>query len=388
MASSLQRELNRFFGKICGLDYSIHAVTKGALSQARAKLKPEAFIELSKIAIREFYEGAAYRVWKKHRLLAVDGSTLNLPSHPSIKKEFGKMGVGCKADVERSMATISLCYDVLNLITLDSRIAAYNVSESALMKQHLEAVSFQKGDVLLGDRGYPSIALMYTLQQQGVHFCLRMKDNWWKEVEAFNKSGRQSTEVIFTLPNKDKHLQQQYQSGDACVRCRLVAIMLDSGEKEILCTSLLDEQEYSNEVMKELYHYRWNVEESYKLFKCRAQLEVFSGKTAHAVQQDFYAKVFMMNMCAILSFPIEEKVRAEHKSAQRKRKYSNQINRTNVIGFCKDAWITIWFKNKLEQVWEALEYVLLKSTDIIRPGRKFKRKKSSKKPPAMTYKHL
>ena len=56
--SALQRELNSFLSKVQGLDYDIQSVTKGALSQARAKLKPEAFLELNQLGVKEFYEGA------------------------------------------------------------------------------------------------------------------------------------------------------------------------------------------------------------------------------------------------------------------------------------------------------------------------------------------
>jgi len=58
MTSSLQRELNDFFGKVNKEGYDIQAVTKSALTHARAKLKPEAFLELNQTAVKEFYEGA------------------------------------------------------------------------------------------------------------------------------------------------------------------------------------------------------------------------------------------------------------------------------------------------------------------------------------------
>ena len=386
MLSSIQRELNNFFSKVKGLDYSIQAVTKGALTQARAKLKPEAFIEMNHVAVNEFYEGAPYHIWKTHRVLGIDGSTLNLPSHESTREVFGEMEVGCHANVKRSMARVSICYDVLNLLTLDARIDRFDVSERALLKEHLNIVCFKKGDIILADRGYPSIALMYSLQRMGVEFCLRMKDNWWKEVEKFRSCGDESAEVIFELPKKDKHLQEEWKSTENTVRCRLVSIELDNGQKEILCTSLLDENTYTIADFKELYHYRWNVEEGYKLFKCRAQLEVFSGKTANSVKQDFYAKIFMMTMCALLSFPIDKKVREEIHNES--RQHPHQLNRTNVLSFCREAWVVIWLGKQKNKVLLALDNILSKTTDIIRPGRKFERKKRSKHPPAMTYKQL
>ncbi len=387
MLSSIQRELNSFFGKVQGLDYNIQSVTKGALTQARAKLKPEAFQEMNQLAVGEFYEGAPYNTWKKHRLLAIDGSTLNLPSHPSTRDVFGELSVGCNADVQRSMARISICYDVLNLITLDAQMAGFHSSETALLKKHLQAVDFKTADIVLADRGYPSIALMYVLQRMGVAFCMRMKDSWWKEVAKFNASGEKSEIVVFELPKKDKHLQAAWLSTESKVYCRLVSIELDNGEKEILCTSLSDEKLYSVADLQELYHYRWNVEEAYKLYKCRVQLEVFSGKTANAVMQDFYAKIFMMTMCAVLSFPIEKKVREE--IFNENRKYNHQINRTNALSFCREAWVALWLKKTKQKILNTLDYVLRKTTDIIRPGRKFKRKHThNKKPPAMTYKQL
>lgn len=383
--SSIQRELNTFFSKVQGMDYSIQVVTKGALTQARAKLKPEAFLEMNQVAINEFYEGAPYETWKSHRLLAIDGSTINLPTHGSTREIFGEHGVGCNADIPRSMARISLCYDVLNLLTLDARIDRFVVSEGALLKEHLTNVPFKKGDIVLLDRGYPSIALMYVLQRMGVDFCVRMKDNWWKEVDGFNKEKIESKEVVLNLPKKDKHLQDEWQCALSTVRCRLVSIELNNGEKEILCTSLLDEKMYTIADFKELYHYRWNVEEAYKLFKCRAQLEVFSGKTANAIKQDFYAKIFMMTMCALLSFPIEKKVREETDKA---RKHAQQINRTNALAFCREAWIVLWMTRQKKKVLAAMDHILQKTKEIIRPGRKFKRKKLPKRPPAMTYKQL
>ncbi len=386
MSSSIQRELNRFLSKINNSDYNIQTVTKGALTQARAKLKPEAFRELCHAAIEEFYDGAPYTEWKGHRLLAVDGSSIHLPSHSTVKKTFGEYGAGSKADKPCSMARISVCYDVLNLVTLDARIDHWAESEPVLLKDHLSTVRFKKGDLLLLDRGYPSISIMYELQQRGVDFCIRMRDDWWNEVKAFVQEGNSAKSVVFELPKKDHHLLEQWPSANPVVHCRLISVPLEGGKTEILCTSLMDESVYSQVDMKELYHYRWNIEEAYKLYKCRIGLAVFSGKTALAVQQDFHAKVFMMTMCAILSYPIESKVRQE--CAQATRKHRRQINRTNALAFCKDAWIQLWKGGNTKKFLQALDSLLIKTTDIIRPNRKFERKKRRKYPPPPTYKQL
>jgi len=126
MANSLQRELDSFSKDVMGGEFNIRQVTKSAFTQARAKLDPSAFKELSSDVVRNFYDGAPYQVWHKHRMLAVDGSRLMLPTHASILEEFGEDNVG---SVKRSMAMTSLLYDPINLMTLDAQIAPYAFRE-------------------------------------------------------------------------------------------------------------------------------------------------------------------------------------------------------------------------------------------------------------------
>lgn len=372
LTKSIQKELNSFFSKLADKDYNILAVTKGALTQARAKLKPEAFIELSQVAIRDFYDHENYRKWKGFRLLAIDGSTSNLPSHPSVKKEFATILTGCKSSVEVSIARISLFYDVLNCTTLDAQIVSQGISENSLLQTHLASGNLKPGDILLADRGYPSNALMYELHQKGVDFCMRMRSHW-NEVNDFVASNEESRIVRFSLLRKDKQLQKNYSPNLPYVECRLVAIQLASGEKEVLCTSLLDETKYTIADMRALYHFRWNIEEAYKLLKVRMQLSNYSGKTSNSVKQDFFAKIFMMNMCAIMSFPIEEKVRKENQAS--KTKHNQQLNKTSVIATLKESWLALWLKKKTKQILIAFDEILLKTKEIVRPHRKFLRKK-------------
>lgn len=384
MTRSIQRELNDFYRVVQGTEYSIQAVTKGALTQSRAKLRPEAFLEMNQTGVRTFYEQAPYLQWKRHRLLGIDGSGLNLPDHSSIREELGVHQMGRDGGVARSIAKVSICYDVLNLLTLDAIIDKYATGEQPLLKEQMERVAFKKGDVLLLDRNYPSVGLMDELVQREIGFCIRLKENWWKAAREMKESGEKDKEVVFELPRKDLGLIEKFGSRETTVRCRLIAVRLDNGETEILCTSLLDKTIYSYEDIKELYHYRWSIEEGYKLYKCRAGLETFSGKTAIAVKQDFYARVFMMTMCALLSFPIEQKVRRETAAA----KHPKKINRTNSIAFCKEVWPVVWIKKIFRPPLEALDKILQKTTELVRPGRKNPRKDRRKYPPPMNYKQL
>ena len=387
--SSLQRELDSFFKTVLSTDYNIRAVTKGALSQSRSKLKPEAFKEINDVACSSFYSGAPYRRWHGHRLLSVDGSRLYLPNHPSIKEEFGEHLVGCNASTPVSMALISLLYDPLNLLTLDSRIGTWSQSEQSLLLKHMDKL--QRGDLLLADRGYASIYLFYLLRSKGVEFCFRMKEGWWLPVRGFVESGLKEMIIELSLPGKDyPKAGGSLFRDEPPVRCRLVLIELENGEKEVLCTSLVDSTLYPHELFSELYHCRWGIEEGYKLLKERLDLEDFSGKTAKAVKQDFHAKILMMTLCAALSFPVEEKVRAEslQEKNNNKRKHEKKINRTSALDMFYDVAVGIFIKRDFKNALRFFDEIMMKTCEIIRPARANPRKHKTKKVYYMNKKKL
>ena len=389
---AIQRELDSFFQKIDSSDYTIREVTKGAFSQARSKLNEWGFIRLNEIASDTFYSRSQYYVWNNHRLLAVDGTRLMLPNHQSIKEEFGECSFGPKSDSKRSMAIGSMLYDVLNQITIDAQLAPFKSlnakksSEQVLLQKHMQKL--KEGDLLLLDRGYPSLALFFQLKAQSVDFCVRMKGTWWTEVRKFRASSENETIVSFILPKKDEHKMSAYPKfTDRTIKCRLIKVELDTGETEILCTSLTDTEKYPYEQFKELYHFRWNEEEAYKLLKNRMELENFSGKTAKAIKQDFYAKIFLLTLSAAYAHPIEERVKKEYK-ADKNRKHSQKINRTNSIAKTKDILVGLFFKKQYQKAFESFDKIVYSTRELIRPNRKNERKHHQKKPYSMNYKRL
>ena len=384
--SSLQRELDSFYKEITGSDFNIREVTKGAFTQARSKLSHEVFIRMNQSVNDTFYSEAPYLVWNKMRLLSVDGTRLVLPNHKSVKEEFGEHSFGPKADSKRSLAMGSFLYDPINMLTLDAQIAPYASSERELLYKHLEKV--KKGDLLLLDRGYPSIALIFLLTALGIRFCMRMKENWWLSVKEFLESGKEQQYVSFCLPQKDRELLKDYPwMYEKVIKCRLVSVSLPNGEKEILCTSLMDSRRYPVEDIAELYHYRWNEEEGYKLFKSRLEVENFSGKTALAVKQDFFAKVFIMSLCATLAFPIEEKVKKEYEQ-EKELKHQQKINRTNALSMTRDICIGLFLKKLIKRALKAFDKIVKATREIIRPDRKNERKHHLKRLYHMNYKRL
>ncbi len=65
-------------------------VSASALSQARQKFKHTAFKELHEECVTKvMYGDGEYDTYKGYRLLAIDGTTLRLPTSEESRKEFG-----------------------------------------------------------------------------------------------------------------------------------------------------------------------------------------------------------------------------------------------------------------------------------------------------------
>jgi hypothetical protein len=120
------------------------------------------------------------------------------------------------------------------------------------------------------------------------------------------------------------------------------------------------------------------------------QVEAFSGKTATAVKQDIYAKIMMMNLCAALAFPIEEKVVREYREAKKNRevKYRRKINRTFAYWTTKVNLVAMFIKNKIKDVLSVFDKQVEMNTEVHRPGRRSPRKKKPPRLYHMNYKDL
>ncbi|HLZ87144.1 MAG TPA: transposase [Puia sp.] len=175
--TGLQREMDSFFRETEDDAFSIRRVTKGAFSQSRRKLAPDAFLKLNEIIWRDFYKEVDYLGYHGHKLLAVDGRFLNLPDHASIRKGFGTrgMGRGRLRGKKQSMCLLSMLYDPVNYLTLDVQTDHMDASELQLFLRHLNKV--EKDAVVLLDRGYLARYIFFILQSKGSHFIVRMKSN-------------------------------------------------------------------------------------------------------------------------------------------------------------------------------------------------------------------
>ena len=357
-------------------------VSKGAFSQARHKLSHKAFIELDKDQIQYFYDTNNYKKWHNYRLVAIDGSTARLPNREKIIEAYGIADI---SETSRPiiLARLSQAYDMLNRITIDAKLSNYHDNEHDMAVEHLTAI--KQGDLALFDRNYGSFWLFALLQSKSIDFCARLKVGSWKIAKQLVQSNQK--EMIAEIYPSKASAKRCKAMGIDCkiLRLRFICIELETGEKEVLVTSLMNQEEFPCDIFSNLYQLRWYVEESYKVMKSRLEIENFSGKSPLAILQDFYAKLFAYNLTSILTWSTQEQV----DDIGVNRKHKCQLNFTQALNRMKDSIVLLFIRSqqKVSDYVEHLIKLFVGNLEIVRPNRKNQRKfRKSKRIYPMPYK--
>ena len=262
-------------------------------------------------------------------------------------------------------ARCSFAYDVSNELILDSKIDKRKSCEKELAVGHLSSLNADS-DIIIFDRGYPCQWLMGLLIKQEFKFCFRLSTSWKDAVELMNSDKKDIDWELIRRSKKNPGKMAQYGVSKQLSGMRLVCIELSNGEKEVLATNLTDRDNYTIEDLKELYHLRWGIEESYKTFKKVLHIEHFTGKSVIAVQQDFYAKVFMLILASM--------IRTQGVNpTTKKKKHRSKANKTQVLAKVKDFLIDILYSTKSKELIHQMLAILKKRLELIRPNRSFKR---------------
>ncbi len=362
---ALQDELDEFFKLDRGAAVAARVVTKSAFSQARQKLKAGAFVELNGVQMDYFYDHFAYRTWHGLRLLAVDGSTTRLPDTPDIVGHFGLWG-------SVPLARVSHMFDPLNKVTIEALIGPKDLGEREYAARHFALIG--SGDLVLLDRGYPAFWLFVLILSRDAQFCARVSVGVWNVVDQFVASGLPEQIVELSPSSTAQQECQARQLPGHPIAARWVRIELDSGEIEVLITSLLDPTHYSYAAFQDLYHQRWPVEEDYKVLKLRVEVENWSGKSTLSIYQDFHAKIFTANLAALLAHPAQTEVARQSQSKQ----YTYQINFTHLLSKMKDTVVHLLRCPVIEDILASLWQIMLHTIEPIRPGRKYPRNKTGR----------
>ncbi len=380
---SLQVSLNEF----CKVS-DLLSVTKQAFSKSRKNLSSQVFILLNRKLLEEYFTDNQLKTWNGFRLVAIDGSDIQVPQTKKLADYFGRSenqnGPGI------AMAKISYAYDVLNNLTLDAQIDRFKTSERNLAIKHIEAIQKLEHDPIkdlyIFDRGYPSLGFLFYLFDQKKDFLIRATiSTCFAKIQKALEEGKQDAIIRFyaneASDEQIKDLKMKVPLLDrksAYIDVRFVIVILSTGEKELLITSLVDQKKYPKEEFKTLYGTRWGAEENYKWHKGAFELENFSGQTVLSVEQDLFSLVFTANLSSLLIQEAQEELDEEYKNKALKHTY--KINKCVAIATIKNILLKAVLDPNIdiEMLCNHLKIGLKKSVCPVRPNRQFSRPKKSR----------
>lgn len=225
--------------------------------------------------------------WKGFRLLAIDGTILNLLE--PLWSYFGALK-GCRGTGPAQAYLITL-YDLITRIPLAFKVgkAENNSRPQPLFKRLIKHL--KPSDLLMIDSGFYSIEIFALLLKQGVNFIIPMS------VRGNPKLIRRISKNDGLYQIKASRQWKNLSYVPEVMMVRIINIYHPGFRSKRLVTSLLDALTYSSEEIAGLYHQRWHIETFFREFKHTLQATHWHARSLHA----FYTEIIFQMLLVIIT---------------------------------------------------------------------------------------
>lgn len=378
---SISKELYGYFGA------DVKTATSSAFVQQRAKLKANVF----EYIFRSFNSRTSHldtNTYNGYRLLAVDGSDINIARNPDTDTYFEKM--------DYNQFHLNAVYDVLNKTYFDAVIQpAPKEHEIRAAIEMLERNEYKDKTIIMADRGYECFGLYeHVNRKDNLEYLIRVSNSRTNETKKLPMADC-DIDVSFELrTTQRKEDKKAYADGTAkyvrgrslrgkekiqvtwdfespfLFSYRVVRFEIAPGEYETIVTSL-DRETFSPDKIKELYHLRWGIETSFRELKYAIGVLNFHTKREDFIQQEIYAMLTMYNFCERIAM----KMIIEQSDGN---KHVYQVNFTMAIHICRD-----FFALPISRPPPDVTALIARHILPVREGRSDKRKHNKRMSPIM-----
>jgi Transposase DDE domain len=243
------------------------AVSAQAFAQARQRMPSEFWVALFFLLGEQFERlYAAVLRWRHFRLLAVDGTRVDLPDYPALRQHFGtaKNAFGG----HNAQAQLVLVQFPLARLPYAYALEPVPRGEVSLARRLLQGLRGE--DLVLLDGGYLSYGLLVQIHQQKAHFVVRLHKRL--NLRTVKRFGSANDKLVSWQP-KDSRGQWRREGLPRALGLRLLTYPVRGHRPLRLLTNVLSEQEVSAEqfwglsvseegevLAKGVYHWRWEIE--------------------------------------------------------------------------------------------------------------------------------
>ena len=341
---SLTGELMRYFG--C----SQLTASSSAFIQQRQKINEFAFPSLFDLFVKISDKD---RLYKGYRLLAADGSDIQVPADPKYTDSYFP---GANGQAPYALLHLDAVYDLLQHTYIDAAVCGRrDWNEKGVLCNMVDRSDIAKA-LVIADRGYESYNLMAHIQEKGWKYLIRIKDIQSSGIASgldlpgtpefdtwfhFHFTKRQTAEARRLLKDKQKYkwipathpfdfLPLTSKKHDPLslyyLPFRVVRFKISDSSYETVITNL-DETEFSPIELKRLYGMRWGIETSFRDLKYTVGLLHFHAKKVENITQEIFARLIMYNFAELIT---------SHVIIQKpNRKYPYKANFTVAVQVCR-----------------------------------------------------
>jgi hypothetical protein len=257
---------------------------KAAISHARDRLGPEPMQMLfDRVAAPLAGRGTPGCWLAGRRLVAIDGTCLDLADTPANDGHFGRPGVMKGERSAFPQARVVALAECGTHAMFQAVIGPYTRSENALSTELLDRL--EKGMLCLADRGFYSFGGWAKASKTGADLCWRVKDNLNLEPVEQLSDGSYLAEVFDSV--KDRNRRDP-------VTVRVIEYTIADGREPAgpfrLITTILDPRDASALELAGAYAQRWEIETAFDELKThqRGPRAVLRSKTPQLVLQEIW----------------------------------------------------------------------------------------------------
>jgi len=235
--------------------------SKSSISEARQRVGPQVMSRLFHSVARPLAtEQTPGAFLNGLRLMAVDGSTLDLPDTAANARVFGYPGTRAGTEASFPKARLVLLVEAGTHLITDALLSPYRMGERARALKLLRSVG--PGMLLMWDRGLHSFKMVKATQDRGSHFLARVPKNVKFEVVQTFEDG---SFLSWIAPDGKSR-----KKGATRIAIRVIEYTIEEkGEEQTyrLITDLVDITGFPALLLAQEYHQRWEVENTLDEFK-------------------------------------------------------------------------------------------------------------------------
>jgi len=284
---------------------SAASVSDSAYCQARQRLHIDT-LRLIRAQVAWQLERSALKAEKwlcGREVKIVDGTSFSMPDTPDNQAMWpqpSEQQPGCGFPVAKMVGLFSLASGAL----LEEASGNLHNHDSILFASLWERLN--RGDIVLGDRGFCSYAAMAALLERGVDTVMRLHQMRKVDLRQGKPLGPGDRLITWTKPIQvPKHWTQvQWDQLPEQLSVRLIRVTIETPgfrtRSVTIATTLIDVDLYPAQAIRDLYAKRWNIELHFAQIKTTLGLDVLRCQKPDMIRKELQIHLIAYNLVRVL----------------------------------------------------------------------------------------